>query len=349
MNGVLQARPGRLKMFLGAAPGVGKTHAMLRAAQSRKGLEVVVGLIETHGRRELEDLLQGFEQVRRKQIEYRGTRFEEMDVPAILKRHPGLVLVDELAHSNVSGSKNPKRYLDVEEILADGIDVWTTLNVQHVESLRETAAKITWVEVSETIPDSMLELADEIEIVDFSPAEVLRRFEEGELDGSPHSRLAGRSFFTARNLVALRELALLLAKRRPARRILVPFDGSPAAVRAVQHVGALARAGHRASVLLLNVQQSAAGSEENTYSRAQRAGAAILESAARALAAQHIPHCCRVVTGKPADRIADMVREDQVDLIVMGSTGTGGVADILFGSVARRVAERSGVPVTLVR
>src|SRR5271165_4152216 len=295
MHEAREARSGRLKIFLGAAPGVGKTYAMLRAAQMyrRHGVDVVVGLIETHGRQDLEELLCGIEQIGRIQIAYRGRPIEEMDVAAILRRHPELVLVDELAHSNVSGSRNPKRYLDIQELLDAGIDVLTTLNIQHIESLRETVAKITWIELRETVPDSVLDLADEIEVIDFSPADVIRRFEEGKLDSSPHARITTRSFFTERNLGALRELALRLAKKRPVRRILVPFDGSPAATRAVHHVISLARAGHGASILLLNVQASRAKSDrENADLRVATAGKAVLEEAGRLLAAQHIPYRC---------------------------------------------------------
>jgi len=351
MHEVRDARPGRLKIFLGAAPGVGKTCAMLRAAQlyRRRGVDVVVGLIETNGRQDLEELRQGIEQIGRTKIDYRGRQIEEMDVAAILKRRPELVLVDELAHTNVAGSRNPKRYLDIQELLEAGIDVLTTLNVQHIESLRESVAKITWVEVREAVPDSVLGLADEIVVIDFSPAEVIRRFEEGKLDSSPHARLATRSFFTERNLGALRELALRFAKKRPARQILIPFDGSPAAIRAVQHAISLARAGHRASIVLPNVQATPAkGNSDNADLQAER-GKAILDEAGRVLAAQHIPYRCRVVTGKPAEAIVDAVEQDQTDLIIMGSTGTGGLANILFGSVARRVAEQCKVPVTLVK
>jgi len=345
MHEVLPTRSGRLKIFLGAAPGTGKTYAMLRAAQARRrdGVDVVVGLIETHGRRDLEELFQGTEQIERKQVEYQGHRFGEVDVEAILHRRPELVLVDELAHSNVPGSKHPKRYLDVEELLVAGIDVWTTLNVQHVESVSERAAKITWVELQETVPDRVLELAEEVEVIDSSPTEIIRRFEAAELDSLPHSRLARRSFFTAHNLAALRELTLPLAKKRPVRKILVPFDGSPAAVRAVQHVIGLARAGHSGEVLLLNVQLP------DVDANAETAGQAILNDATRLLAGQRICHHCRVTTAKPAEAIIVAAGRFQIDLIVMGTTGTSGLAKMFFGSVARHVAELSPVPVTLVR
>lgn len=145
---------GRLKIFLGAAPGVGKTFEMLTAARARQqeGLDVIVGIVETHGRKETETLLDGLEVVPRQKIEYRGRMLEEMDLDAVLARRPQLVLVDELAHTNAPGSEHPKRYMDVEELTATGIDVYTTLNVQHIESLNDIVAKITQIRVRETVP-----------------------------------------------------------------------------------------------------------------------------------------------------------------------------------------------------
>src|SRR5271165_1943594 len=170
MHKAPEAQTGRLKIFLGAAPGVGKTYAMLREAQARRqaGADVVIGLIETHGRRDCEEQLNGMEVIPRKRVEYKGHVLEEMNVDALLERRPGLAVVDELAHSNVPGSRNAKRHLDVQELLAAGIDVFTTLNVQHVEGLAGIVAKTIWAVVGETVPDSVLDLADEIEVVDLS-------------------------------------------------------------------------------------------------------------------------------------------------------------------------------------
>src|SRR5215471_5079878 len=153
---------GRLKIFLGAAPGVGKTYEMLLAAQGRRrdGVDVVVGVGETHGRRETEELLEGLEVIPRRQADYKGHLLSEMELDAILQRRPEHVLVDELAHANAAGSRHPKRYLDVEELIAAGIDVFTTLNIQHVESLNDVIAKITRIRVRETVPDSILDQAD---------------------------------------------------------------------------------------------------------------------------------------------------------------------------------------------
>ena len=156
---------GRLKIFLGAAPGVGKTYAMLEAAQAKRqdGVDVVVGVAETHGRPETQALLDGLEVIPRRRIAYKGTWLEEMDLDAVLARKPQLVLVDELAHTNAPGSRHPKRYLDVEELLNAGIDVDTTVNIQHVESLNDVVAQITRIRVRETVPDSILDRADDIE------------------------------------------------------------------------------------------------------------------------------------------------------------------------------------------
>ena len=166
---------GRLKIFLGYAAGVGKTFAMLEAAHQRKkqGVDVVVGYVETHGRIETEALLSGLEVLPRWQVEYHGVTLTELDVDAVLKRRPALVLVDEFAHTNAPGSRHPKRYLDVEEILDAGIDVYTTLNIQHLESLNDVVAQVTGVVVRETVPDRVLDEASEIEVIDLPPDELL--------------------------------------------------------------------------------------------------------------------------------------------------------------------------------
>ncbi len=208
---------GRLKIFLGAAPGVGKTYEMLLSAQAKRrdGVDVVVGVVESHGRRETEALLEGLEVIPRQQVEYKAHILAEMDLDAILKRRPQLVLVDELAHTNAPGSRHPKRYLDVEEIIAAGIDVFATLNIQHVESLNDVVAKITRIRVRETVPDSILDQADDIEVVDLSPEDLIKRLREGKVYVPQQAERAIRHYFSAGNLTALRELAL----RRTAQRV----------------------------------------------------------------------------------------------------------------------------------
>jgi two-component system, OmpR family, sensor histidine kinase KdpD len=208
---------GRLKIFLGAAPGVGKTYEMLLAAQARRreGVDVVVGVVEPHGRRETEALLEGLEVIPRQHVEYKGHLLGEMDLDAILKRRPALVLVDELAHTNAPGSRHPKRYLDVEEIIAAGIDVFATLNIQHVESLNDVVARITRIRVRETVPDSILDQADDIEVIDLSPEDLIKRLREGKVYVPHQAERAIRHYFSQGNLTALRELAL----RRTAQRV----------------------------------------------------------------------------------------------------------------------------------
>jgi two-component system sensor histidine kinase KdpD len=207
---------GKLKIFLGAAPGVGKTYAMLGAAKTRigEGIDTVIGLVETHQRNETEVLARGIEVVPRQKLDYRGLSFEEMDIDAILKRKPQLVLVDELAHTNIPGARHPKRYQDVQEILEAGIDVYSTLNVQHVESLNDIVARITGVKVRETVPDTVIQMTNAIELIDLPPDELLQRLREGKVYIPEQARLAVNRFFTPGNLTALRELALRQAAER---------------------------------------------------------------------------------------------------------------------------------------
>jgi two-component system sensor histidine kinase KdpD len=197
-------------VFLGMSPGVGKTYEMLRAARRRKaeGGDVVVGVVETHGRRETESLLRGMEVMPRRPIDYKGRALMEFDIDAALARKPGLLLVDEYAHSNVPGSRHPKRWQDVEEILSAGIDVWTTLNVQHLESLSDVVLRITGVRQREAVPDSALSRADDIEVVDITPDELRKRLSEGKVYVPETARLASENFFKVENLTALRELSL---------------------------------------------------------------------------------------------------------------------------------------------
>lgn len=208
---------GRLKIFLGYVAGVGKTYAMLEAAHQRKaqGVDVVVGYIETHKRTETEELVEGLEVLPRKQVEYHNVRLPEMDVDAVIRRKPQLALVDEFAHTNAPGSRHPKRYQDVQEILAAGIDVYTTLNIQHLESLNDIVAQVTGVIVRETIPDGVIDEAAEIEVIDLPPDELLTRLQEGKVYVPDQAARAIQKFFRKGNLTALREMSL----RRAAERV----------------------------------------------------------------------------------------------------------------------------------
>ncbi|WP_434709935.1 sensor histidine kinase KdpD [Pseudomonas sp. R1-1] len=255
---------GRLKVFLGAAPGVGKTYAMLQAAHSqlRQGVIVLAGVVETHGRAETEALLGGLPQQPLLRSEYRGVMLEEMDLDGILAARPKLVLVDELAHSNAPGSRHAKRWQDIQELLAAGIDVFTTVNVQHLESLNDQVRGITGVQVRETLPDWVLQEAFELLLIDLPPRELLERLREGKVYVPEQARAAIDAFFTQTNLTALRELAMQtaaaqvdndlaqgyrqLGQAAPAvrGRLLVGVDGDAQAERLVRHASRVAQRRH---------------------------------------------------------------------------------------------------------
>ena len=205
-----RARRGKLRIYFGANAGVGKTYAMLSAAQRelKAGRDVVVGLLETHGRVETGQLLQGLPELPRRQVEYRGRTIPEFDIDGALARKPEILLVDELAHSNVPGSRHPKRWHDVQELLDAGIDVWSTLNVQHLESLNGTVGAITGIRVNETVPDKVLDDADEVVLVDVTPDELLQRLKAGKVYFPQQAERAAQNFFRKGNLIALREMAL---------------------------------------------------------------------------------------------------------------------------------------------
>lgn len=210
-------REGQLKIFFGAAPGVGKTYAMLEAARQKlsEGVDIVVGLAETHNRQETEVLLKGLEILPRRNVEYRGTVLKEFDIDAVLRRKPAVILVDELAHTNAPGSRHKKRWQDIYELLGAGIAVYTTMNVQHLESLNDVVAQITGITVRETVPDFLLDRADEIELIDLPPDDLLQRMKDGKVYMAEQAAAAIKNFFRKGNLIALRELAL----RRTADRV----------------------------------------------------------------------------------------------------------------------------------
>jgi len=255
---------GRLKVFLGAAPGVGKTYAMLQAAHSqvRQAVRVLAGVVETHGRAETEALLGGLTQQAPLRSQYRGVTLEEMDLDGLLQASPELVLVDELAHSNAPGSRHAKRWQDIQELLAAGIDVYTTVNVQHLESLNDQVLDITGVQVRETLPDWVLQEADELVLIDLPPRELLERLRDGKVYVPEQARAAIEAFFTQTNLTALRELAMQTAAAQvdadlaqgyrqrgqaaPALRgrLLVGVDADGQAERLVRHASRVAQRRH---------------------------------------------------------------------------------------------------------
>jgi two-component system sensor histidine kinase KdpD len=345
---------GRLKVFLGAAPGVGKTYEMLTAAQARRreGIDVVIGVVETHGRAETDALIAGLELVPRRQIEYRGYKLAEMDIDAILTRRPQLALVDELAHTNAPGSRHPKRYLDVEELLAAGIDVYTTLNIQHVESLNDVVARITRIRVRETVPDSVIDRADDIELIDLTPQDLIQRLQEGKVYVPQQAERAVRHYFQPGNLTALRELAL----RRTAQRVddqMVDYMRSHAIQgpwAAGERVLVCIEGGNRASTVVRHAKRLAdqfrapwtAISVESPRSR--RASAADLDSVAQALRlAQRLGGETVLIPGQDvADAIIDYARGNNVTHIIIGKSQRSRWRMVFTGSVTQQVINRAG-------
>ena len=329
------ARPGRgrLKVFLGMSPGVGKTFEMLRAARRRKaeGGDVVVGVVETHGRRETQSLLRGLEVMARRPIDYRERTLLEFDLDGALMRKPALLLVDEYAHSNVPGSRHPKRWQDVEEILAAGIDVWTTLNVQHLESLREVVWKITGARQRETVPDSALSRADEIELIDITPSELRERMAEGKVYIGDTARLAAERFFKPENLTALRELALRRAAQTVDDQLLgamkrAGVEGPWAAGERIlvllgpdASAGALVRAGRRLSDMMMDAPWFVAHVERPNAPPAPAVGQARLNEALKL--AEQLGGVTVMLTGDDlVGSVLDYARRNNVTQIVVGKS-----------------------------
>jgi two-component system sensor histidine kinase KdpD len=336
---------GKLKIYLGAAPGVGKTYEMLADARKKcaAGVDVVAGIVETHGRIETRQLCEDLTILPRRKVAYKGRDLEEMDLDALLQRRPAIALVDELAHTNVEGSRHPKRWMDVEELLAAGIDVWTTLNIQHVESLNDIVARITRVRVRETVPDAIIERADEIELIDLTPDQLIERLREGKVYAPDQARRAMRHYFAPGNLSALRELAMRRAADRidiqvrslrqaqgetaswaAHERILVCVDERQGAVEVVRHAKRLADRA-RASWLAVHVQTG----RDRALSVAERARVNEALRLATRLGAE--------TATLPGDRVSDTVlayaSEQNVTQIVVGKAKRPLWFTAVFGSV----------------
>src|SRR6195952_3041821 len=329
-----KASRGRLKIFLGAAPGVGKTYEMLSAAQARRqeNVDVVIGVVETHGRAETEALTQGLETIPRRTIAYRERTLTEMDLDAILARRPSLVLVDELAHTNAPGSRHPKRYLDVEELLTAGIDVYTTLNIQHVESLNDVVARITRIRVRETVPDSVIERADDIELIDLTPEDLIQRLKDGKVYVPAQAERAIKHYFAPGNLTALRELALRRTAQRvdnqmvdymrshaiegpwPAgERVLVCVQGGPKATATVRHAKRLADQLH-APWIAISVETSRAGAAQKDGVPKDNVAEAL--RLAQLLGAEPV-----LIPGQDvADTVIDYARANNVTHLIVGKS-----------------------------
>jgi len=345
---------GRLKIFLGYIAGVGKTYRMLQEANILKSqeIDVVVGVVETHGRAETQALLEGLEIIPKKKIEYKGITLEEMDLDALLGRHPGVALVDELAHTNVPGSRHTKRYQDVEELLNAGIDVYTALNIQHLESIIDIVQQISHVRVEETVPDRILELADEIELVDLPPEMLIERLKQGKVYIAKKAEQAMQKFFRRGNLLALRELALRYtakqvdeamrsymeryAIRGPwpvGSRLLVGFSGSPTSER-------LIRISHRMAVDL-DAEWYAVYVESSQQVEINEIAHVQLNKNIRL--AEELGAKVVALTGSNiAEEILNFARQKNISLIVAGLSHRTRIEETIKGSVLNDLVKKSG-------
>src|SRR5262245_13854032 len=348
-----QAR-GKLKIFFGATAGVGKTYAMLKAAHERRaeGVDVVVGWVDTHGRAETAALLEGLEVLPRRPVAYHGTTLHEFDLDAALTRRPTLILVDELAHTNAPGSRHAKRWQDVAELLDAGVEVYTTVNVQHLESLNDVIAQITGVVVRETVPDSILEQADEVELIDLPPDDLLQRLREGKVYVPPQAEQAMRHFFRKGNLIALRELALrrtadrvdaqmqvyrrdhaIAATWPTTERILVCVSPSPLAARLVRATRRMATR-LRAAWLVVYV-------ETPTHLRLPTADRDRVVQTLR-LADQLGAETVTLSGQSVSEELLTYARTRNVSKIVVGKPARPRWREIVFGSVVEELIKHSG-------
>lgn len=338
---------GDLRIYLGAAPGVGKTFAMLDEAQQLKaqGVDVVVGFVETHGRAGTEALIDGLEVTPRQKIAYKGVTVEEMDTAAILRRKPQVALVDELAHTNAPGSLHAKRYEDVKDLLAAGINVISTLNIQHLEGLNDVVAGITGIRQNETIPDSVLDAASEVQLVDVPPDVLQERLRRGEIYPTERARQALENFFRTGNLTALRELALrrvaegvdaklesymerhvITEPWRATERVMVCVDHRPVAETLIRHAWRLVR-GLKADFLVVTVQTPEAQTAERQVALqkwlvlAEDLGATVVTLEGRDV----------------AETLAAYVQEQHVTQMVIGHPQKGRWEELLRGSTVNRI------------
>lgn len=350
-----QSKRGKLKIFFGACAGVGKTYSMLSAGRSglEEGVDVVVGLVETHGREETKKLLEGLPILPHREVQYRGTLIKEFDIDAALARKPQLILLDELAHTNAPGSRHPKRWQDVDELLDAGISVYTTINVQHLESLNDVVARITGVWVKETVPDAVFDKADEISLVDIPSEELLKRLKEGKVYIAPEAKKrAAANFFKKSNLIALRELAL----RRTAERVDALMDvyktttggtqGWSGADRILVCIGP-----DQLSTKLVRVAKRMAGGlkspwtaiyvENDRHYRLNREGQEAVERTLRL--AERMGGETEIVQGqKASDDILAFAHANGITKIIVGKTAKPRWREILTGTLADQLIRGSG-------
>jgi two-component system, OmpR family, sensor histidine kinase KdpD len=363
-------RRGRLRVYLGSAAGAGKTYTMLNEGHRResRGTDVVVGYVETHGRPQTQAQLGDLEIIPRKKVTYRGVTLEEMDTEAIIARHPKVALIDELAHTNVPGSKHVKRYQDVEEILDAGIDVVTTLNIQHLESLNDLVASITGIRVRETLPDWILDQADEVELIDISPYALRQRMKHGNIYPPERIDAALNNFFREGNLTALREIALrrtaekteaqlqeyltehgITEMRSAIERVLVGFDSRPHTREVIRDAWRLAHGLH-ADLLAISIQPEgylAFMSKLIGFLKFGRDAPKYREAALRrleehALLAEDLgAEVIRTKSRDIAKTLVEIAHERQVTQLVLGQPARSHWEELLRGSIINRLLRLS--------
>ncbi len=353
MAAVSRTTSGKLKVFLGAAPGVGKTYAMLQGARRLKdeGVDVVVGLVETHGRAETGALLEGLEVLPRRIIDYRGHAFAEFDIDAALERKPTLLVVDELAHTNAPESRHPKRWQDLQELIAAGINVWTAVNIQHLESLADVVSRITGVSVRETIPDRVLQEATDVVLVDITPDELVERLNEGKVYVPETARRAIQNFFTPGNLTALRELAL----RRTADRVddqMVdylrqkaiegPWGASERLLACVSAAKASERVVRRAAQLATSFNAAWTAVTIEPVGHVNDAGGASQLAKTFSLAQRLGGDITRLQDADFAEAILRLARRENVTQIVLGQSRAGWLARLFGRSLPDAILRQSG-------
>ncbi|MGA2915415.1 MAG: sensor histidine kinase KdpD [Sedimentisphaerales bacterium] len=348
------SKKGKLKIFFGAVAGVGKTYTMLEQARARKreGVDVAIGLVETHKRPETEALLEGLEIIPLKSITYRNIEVEEFDLEAALKRRPALILVDELAHSNAPGSRHAKRWQDVEELLDAGINVYTTLNVQHCESVNDIVAQITKVIVRETVPDTFVEKADEIELVDIPTEELLKRLREGKVYLGEQAQLAVRNFFRFGNLIALRQLALKYTTRsvdtklrlykdvheiptvwKVGEQFLVCISSNPGATKIIRAARQIASdLGAQWTVVHVEGPSAFEQSDED-----KRRAAEMLRFAEKMGA-----NTVTLSGDDVAETLISYAQSKNISRIIIGKPGKPSLKEILFGSFIDKLTRKCG-------
>lgn len=353
---------GRLRIYLGAAPGVGKTYAMLQEAQRRKsrGTDVIVGLVEDHGRALTAAQLDDLEVVPPRLVEYKGVTLREMDTNAVLSRRPRVALVDELAHTNAPGSKHEKRYGDVWELLDAGITVISTLNIQHIESVNDIVKQITGVTVNETVPDWVVDSAEQVELIDMAPQALIQRMKHGNIYPPEQARRALENFFTLGNIAALRELALRITAREveeqlgqymrdgqgenpPALidRVMVGVDHRPAGKALIRRGWRMAAA-LKTELVVVHVESSDASRRTQSV-EAERQLRANLQLADELGA--------RVVRlqGKIAEQLVSYARANKVTHLIIGHPAHGRWAELLHGSVTNAILRQArGIDVHVI-